>query len=148
MPKPRPWLNAYLKSPDVVIFDQNLSVKLLKLCFPCCLSWFSSYFSSRSLPCRHFVQVNLQCHSLYLGIILCYFLLLFSPSCICIPCSSLSSIFFLCFLPHFTALPTECSAVFILYLFFFQPSAFISTLCFRLFPCGSVKVWWVTNVLL
>lgn len=49
VPNPRAWLNAHLKSPDVVIFDQKHSIKPLKLCFPCYLSWISSFFPL-SLP--------------------------------------------------------------------------------------------------
>lgn len=140
VPNPRAWLNAYLKSPDVVIFDQNLSIKLLKLCFPCCLSSFSSYFSlclSHVGTLFRLIFSAILLVSYYVTFCLCFLPLVFASL---VPVYLL----FFSFLPHFTALPTQCSAVLVLYLFSFQPSAFISTLCFRLFPCGSMQTWWVT----
>lgn len=123
----------------MVIFDQKLCIRLLKLCFLWCLSWFFLFFLS-FFPCFHFiVQVNLQCHSPYLYIILCYFMLLFL-SFLCLHHFFLSVLTF----PLSFLFPLDVQ----LFLFFmcssFQPSTFISIPCLRIFPSDSRQTQWVT----
>lgn len=128
MPNPRVWLNAHLKSPDLVhFFNQTLSIKLLKLYFPCCLSWFSSFFPFLSLPLSTVLFRLLFSSILFIFLpydTFCYFLVLFLlfllasllPVCL----------FFPSFLAHSLLSPLNVQ-LFLLYICSsFQPSAFIS----------------------
>lgn len=136
VPNPRAWLNAHLKSPDVVIFDQKHSIKPLKLCFPCYLSWISSFFPL-SLPVT--ILLFRLIFSAILFIIL-YILLLsaFIFSLLCLHPFFLPVFSFLpSFLPRFTAVPTGGSAVFILYLFF------LSAFCLYFYPVLQTFFFWL-----